>query len=33
MNAPCYPGTVVPVRRGDLVRWLDGAEPMRGLEF
>lgn len=29
MNAPCYPGSVVPVRRGDLVRSLDDAEPSR----
>ena len=27
MNAPCYPRTSIPVRRGDLVRWYDDEEP------
>ena len=27
MTVPCYPGTKIPVRRGDLVRWYDDKEP------
>jgi len=27
MTHPCYPGTGIPIRRGDLVRWYDDEEP------
>lgn len=27
MKIPCYPGTNIPLRRGDLVRWYDDTEP------
>ncbi|MCC4596345.1 hypothetical protein NRY95_16860 [Xanthomonas campestris pv. phormiicola] len=27
MTVPCYPGTDIPVRRGDLVRWFDDQSP------
>jgi hypothetical protein len=27
MTAPRYPGTDIPVRRGDLVRWFDDESP------
>ncbi|WP_369940009.1 hypothetical protein [Xanthomonas medicagonis] len=31
MAKPCYPGTAIPVRRGDLVKWHDDELPSRVL--
>ncbi|WP_184448271.1 hypothetical protein [Xanthomonas sp. 3498] len=31
MARPCYPGTTIPVRRGDLVRWHDDERPSQVL--